>query len=98
MTTICRHLHRTLTRGTFPHGTPVAVYQCDACGMAMPKDEPPADVDIWSLPAFDEQAAERGYGKAIATVFGVQPDKTQQATVYAKRVNPNARRYVRRSS
>lgn len=94
----CKHLHHTLTRGTFPHGTPVAVYQCDSCGVALPKVEAPADLDIWTLPAFDEQAAEQGYGKAIATVLGLQPDKTEQATTYAKRVNPNARRYVRRGS
>lgn len=90
----CRHLHRTLTRGTFPHGTPVAIYQCDHCGMALPKLETSSDVNVWGLPIFDEQSAEQGYTRVITDALDGTESKPLEAALFAKG-NPHGKHNLR---
>lgn len=51
----CKHEYTTVVRGIFPHGTPVAIHQCDYCGMTLPRRDTPR-CDVWLIPALDEKA------------------------------------------
>lgn len=79
----CQHKHSTLTRGYLDEGDPVAVHQCDNCGVALPKIQP-VEVDIWTLPEFDSKASERGYTKIFEYVFEYISQKAENAINFVK--------------
>lgn len=51
----CKHDSTTIVRGTLEDNTPVAIHQCDYCGITIPAKDTPA-ADVWTLPAVDEAA------------------------------------------
>lgn len=79
----CQHRHSTLTRGYLDEGDPVAIHQCDNCGVGLPNIVP-AEVDIWTLPEFDVKAAERGYTRLFEVIFDYISQKTESAINFVK--------------
>lgn len=81
----CQHKHHTLTRAYLEDGTPLAIHQCDNCGVAVPEIDP-GEVDVWNLPVFDEKLAERGYSRLIKLAFGIVDNGLNVVSKLAKLV------------
>jgi hypothetical protein len=79
----CQHAHSTLTRAYLEDGTPLAIHQCDMCGLSLPS-RAPETADIWTLPAFDERAADRGWEWVFRELFEIAEKKLQRAVNLVK--------------
>jgi hypothetical protein len=90
----CQHRHSTPVRGFLEEGDPVAIHQCDTCGLALPALEP-GEADVWKLPEFDAAVAERGYTRLLEQAFGYTNQKAENAINYVKGVRYEQRRNVR---
>lgn len=87
----CRHLRSTITRAYLDDGTPLAIHQCDNCGVAMPETDT-GEPDIWQLPEFDTRASERGYERLWNLLFGKPEGKLNKIVRMVKTVNPYERK------
>lgn len=83
----CQHRHSTVTRGYLEDGSPVAIHQCDDCGLTLPAIEP-GDVDIWALPETDTKALATAWQRIWVRLFGQVEKQLANVINFAKGAKP----------
>lgn len=79
----CKHEYTTESRGILDDGTPVAIHQCDFCGITIPAKDAPA-ADVWKLPSVDEAAQAQAFKRVERTLFGNKDERLSTIVRVAK--------------
>lgn len=72
---MCKHQHTTVVYDTLDDGSPVAIHQCDMCGMTVPTH--PTDVpgdELGTLPNIDMTALEKEMTRRWREVLSLPRD------------------------
>lgn len=87
----CNHKNTTIVRahllenaGPFVAGEPLAIQQCDDCGMTLPGLAVEGDTDLWALPELDQDALDRGMRRNMTKIFADNAADTQRVAGFVK--------------
>ena len=63
---MCKHISSTVVNATLEDGTPLRIYQCDMCGLLLPKRDVEEGADSMEM---DWQALQVGLDRIWAPLF-----------------------------